>query len=149
MVTQIHPDQVSHGGQTGRPDADQDKIVAVPVSHASITLAGMSSPAQPADAPELRASALPGIVKVGSLLDPRLRLRVPLTVEVHQEDGLLSVWQPDLDEFGSGEFLGDALEDFQHTVADLYFTLRDNVDKLGPLMQRHWEFARRVIEERP
>jgi hypothetical protein len=124
MLARIEPDLVSHGGVADNRTSGQ--IVEFPVGATRAPRADANASGVPVDARAIEPTTLPKEIKIGGLLDPRVRLRAPLLVEVREEDGLISVWNGDLEEFGSGESLGDALDDFQRTVASLYFTLRDN-----------------------
>ena len=93
---------------------------------------------------------LPTSLSIGRLDDPRLRLTAPIPVRV-EEDGLGNVvlWSDDLDEFGVGETLDAAMDDFRSTVVALYFLLREDEARLGPGPRGHWEFARRVMTDEP
>ena len=110
-----------------------------------------SRPESVADADSRSAAggdATPAKIRLGSLQSPVLKLRSPILLRVGREDGFVTVWSDDLEELGHGPHLTAALEDFQKTVAELYETLRDERDRLGPAMADRWERLQALVEER-
>ena len=82
-----------------------------------------------------------------SLRHPWLRLRNPIAVSLEDDGVQVIATAYDLDLFGYGETEGEALDDLRHTIVDLYLTLRENVNALGVLPQRIWEYLADVVEE--
>ena len=82
-----------------------------------------------------------------SLHQPRLRLKEPLAVLLERDNGQVIARSYDLDLFGCGDTESEALQDLRETVADLYFELKDNEGKLGPLPERVWGYLRQAINE--
>ena len=81
-----------------------------------------------------------------SLRHPLLRLRNPIAVSLVY-DGTQSIAAAyDLDVFGYGETDGEALDDLRCVINDLYFTLKNNSNALGPLPQRVWEYLSETVE---
>ncbi len=93
-------------------------------------------------------SATPVSILLGSLPDPVLFLREPITLDVEKEDGSFAVSSSEIDEFGVGEYLMDAVEDFQQSLVELYLTLRENQNSLGPAMMALWARLVELIGER-
>ncbi len=87
-------------------------------------------------------------MKIGGLRHPQLKLLKSLTVEYQQYATYCTLWNNELEEWGEGKDLGDAVEDFQQSIAALYFSLRASKDTLGPLMEQHWQYLCTIIEER-
>jgi len=90
---------------------------------------------------------LPSAMLLGALRDPRLRLTVPLTVTFERENNDIVAYCEELEEFGFGVHLTEAIEDLQATIAELYFTLKEENDKLGSNLKRIWQSLRQKIKE--
>lgn len=56
-------------------------------------------------------------------------------------------YAPDLDLFGYGETENEALDDLRRTVADLYYTLREERASLGPMPAQVWDYLTHIIVE--
>ncbi len=93
--------------------------------------------------------ATPREFTLGALRHPTLRVRVPFKLDVRKSSEGVTVWSNDLEEVGYGPYLTAAVEDFQQAVTELYLTLRDEQDRLGPDLARVWETLNRHVEERP
>ena len=82
------------------------------------------------------APVLPTDMLVGALRDPRLRLHSPLHVLFRREDDFIIAECKELDEFGYGRHLTEAIEDLQQVVAELYFTLKTEEGRLGSYLRQ-------------
>lgn len=94
-------------------------------------------------------SATPVRLRIGAVRHPRLRLSQPISLTVERDGEHVTVWSDALEEIGYGPHLTAAVEDFQDTVAELYFSLRGEGGRLGPEMRRLWETLQDVVGERP
>lgn len=56
----------------------------------------------------------------GGRIGPRLKLIKAIPVEVSRDNGLVTVWSPDVEEFGSGKSLSEAMDDFGASLAGLW-----------------------------
>jgi hypothetical protein len=92
---------------------------------------------------------LPRQVLLGALRDGRLRVRSPIAVNITREDHHIIVEALEFDEFGFGNTLSEALVDLQHAIADLYLTLEQEQDHLGPDLERVWHSLQEKIQRRP
>ena len=90
---------------------------------------------------------LPSTMLLAALRDPRLRLTAPLTVTFERENNDIVAYCEELEEFGFGVHLTEAIEDLQATIAELYFTLKEENDKLGSNLKRIWQSLRQKIKE--
>jgi len=91
----------------------------------------------PEDALLIRVSpVLPDHILLGSLRDGRLRVQSPITVKLTKEDQHVIAEATELDEFGFGTNLSEALRDLQRAIVELYFTLEAEQDRLGPDLQK-------------
>ncbi len=79
---------------------------------------------------------LPEHILLGSLRDGRLRVQSPITVKLIKEDQHIIAEAIELDEFGFGTNLSEALRDLQRAIVELYFTLEAEQDRLGPALQK-------------
>lgn len=93
--------------------------------------------------------ALPETMLLGALRDPRLRLIAPLTVTFEYENDDIVAYSEELEEFGFGTHLTEAIADLQATIAELYFTLKEENNRLGPELIRTWDGLRQKIKEIP
>ena len=73
-----------------------------------------------------------------SLRDGRLRVVEPIAVVPMLEGGKHVVEAPELNEFGYGDNLSEALSDLQAAIAELYFTLETDHEQLGPDLTSVW-----------
>ena len=73
----------------------------------------------------------PSRVLFAGLRDPRLRMVQAIPLDVNVEDSNVVVYWQAIDEFGVGETLSGALDDFASTLRELYHRLME-VDELGP-----------------
>ena len=82
---------------------------------------------------------------LGSLRDGRLRVVEPFEVVPMLEGGTYVVEAPELNEFGFGDNLSEALSDLQPAIAELYFTLETDREQLGPDLSSVWaELSQKV-----
>lgn len=90
---------------------------------------------------------LPKTMMLGALRDPRLRLVVPFTVTFQRENDDIVAYCEELEEFGFGKHLTEAIEDLQVTIAEAYFTLRQENKRLGSDLRKLWDSLRQKIKE--
>ena len=64
--------------------------------------------------------------------DGRLQVVDPVAVRSMTEAGQVVVEAPEINEFGYGDTLREALDDLRAAVAELYFTLDTDSERLGP-----------------
>ncbi len=98
----------------------------------------------PTDVPNPR----PSKVLFGGLRDPDLQVIQPIPVEVSVEESAVVVHWAEIDEFGTGENLSCALDDFSHTVRELYHHLNSGETKLGADLQHVRQVLGDYIEPR-
>lgn len=104
----------------------------------------------PEDALLIRVSpVLPDHILLGSLRDGRLQVQSPITVKLAKEDQHVIAEATELDEFGFGTNLSEALRDLQRAIVELYFTLETEQDRLGPDLQRIWVTLQDKLLRRP
>ncbi len=100
-------------------------------------------------------SVIPFIPKVpdqfllGSLRDGRLRVKAPILVNCMRENQDIVTEAVELNEFGFGKNLSEALSDLQAAIVELYFALEREQDRLGPDLQRTWATLQEKISRRP
>lgn len=93
--------------------------------------------------------AMPDQILLGSLRDGRLRVKAPIVVRFTKENEDVIAEAPDLNEFGFAKNPSEALIDLQAAIAELYFTLERERDRLGPDLQRVWAALQGRIVPRP
>ena len=102
----------------------------------------------PAEYSGLFTPALTTEIQLGFLRDGRLRLREPLKVTVTSEEGQVIAESGEINEFGYGPNLTEAVKDLQHAIVQLYFTLEEDQDRLGRDLQLVWEILKPKIQKR-
>jgi hypothetical protein len=90
---------------------------------------------------------LPGTMLLGALRDPRLRLIKPLTITFERENDETIAYCEELEEFGFGTHLTEALEDLQVTIAEAYFILKEENKRLGSDLRTLWNSLREKVKE--
>ena len=121
-----------------RPSAEIVTTHLLSNEHMGIILAAQRAPAA------LREELL-----VGTIRDGRLRVHSPIHVKVMREGEEVVTEATELNEFGFGENLSEALDDLQAAVRELYWSLMKDQHRLGPELERVWEVLHRKIELRP
>ena len=79
--------------------------------------------------------APPSEFALGALHDGRLRVVEPIAVNWTKEDGQCVAEAHEISEFGFGGNLTEAIADLQAAIAELYFTLEAEQERLGPDLQ--------------
>ena len=93
-------------------------------------------------------SARPQSVLFGALADPKLRLRKAIPLLVFTEDSAVVLTWEEIDEFGCGETLGAALDNFGCALLELYHCLHGPM-QLGPDLENVKRTLDSYIEARP
>ena len=86
------------------------------------------------------------VVALQDLRDPKLRLTQPLYVLIEDREPVM-VSNVDLDIFGYGDTEDEAVQDFCECVVETYWDLKEAADRLGPHLQRIWDFLDRIVQE--
>ncbi len=84
----------------------------------------------------------------GTLLDDRLRLLRPLTVRIEKENEFFIAGCEYLEEFGYNHDPMSALDDLRVTIAELYWSLKEQQGRLGADLAQIWVRMKEVIAER-
>ena len=82
---------------------------------------------------------------LGSLRDGRLRVVEPISVLQETEEGKCVIEAQELNEFGFGDNFSEAIQDLQEAIAELYFTLELEQEKLGPDLASVWATLSRKV----
>ncbi len=80
-------------------------------------------------------SAMPAEFALDRLEDDRLSVVEPIAVKRMTEAGQFVLEAPEINEFGYGDTLPEALADLQAAIAELYFTLDADKERLGSDLQ--------------
>lgn len=92
--------------------------------------------------------AIPDEILLGFLRDGRLRVIAPLNVKLTYEGKHTISEAIELDEFGFGNNVSEAISDLQHAIAELYFTLDKEQNRLGADLQKIWNVLQKKIIKR-
>lgn len=96
---------------------------------------------------KVTSSRVPYPLEIRSLHSDRLRLKEPVAVLIEGEKGQVIAYAPDLDIYGSGDDLVEALEDLRLSILDLYADLKRHRGRLGKDLQAAWRYLTEVCEE--
>jgi hypothetical protein len=86
---------------------------------------------------------------VGALRDGRLRVVSPISVHEMVENDHIILEAEELQEFGFGHTFSEAIIDLQRAIAELYLTLEEEQNRLGPDVERVWFILQQKIQRRP
>lgn len=92
-------------------------------------------------------SAVHDQIQIGSLLDSRLRMREPLTLVMEQEGEFYIAKCDELNEFGYGADPIGSVQDVRKTIAELYWQLKENQDRLGSDLTKTWQRLSELVYE--
>ena len=92
--------------------------------------------------------ATPQRFTISTLLDDRLILRMPIEVEIEKENETYIAKCDVFEEFGYGDDPMTSVIDLQQTLAELYWTLKEEQNRLGPYLTQIWNRLQEVILER-
>lgn len=118
--------------------AYEPKLLTIPL--ASLILAERTS---------IISTELPNEILLGTLWDGRLRVQSPITVKITKENQHVIAEATELDEFGFGANLSEALRDLQRAIVELYLTLEEGKDRLSPDLQRVRATLQTKLSRRP
>lgn len=86
-------------------------------------------------------------IAIGSLLDTRLRMRRPLTLEMDQEGEFYIAKCDELNEFGYDYDPIGAVQDVRVSIAELYWELKENQHRLGADLAETWRRLSELVYE--
>jgi hypothetical protein len=98
--------------------------------------------------PDRTPNPCPARVRFAALRDPVLRVVRAIPLDVSKEESTVVVCWSEISEFGSGETLGSALDDFASGFRELYHRLFAPDVNLGPDLQRVREIIGQYIQPR-
>ncbi len=87
-------------------------------------------------------------ILLGTVRDGRLKVHSPIIVKFKYENEQVIAEAEEIDEFGFGNNPAEALADLQRAIAELYFTLEKEKDRLGVDLQRVWNILQEKILKR-
>lgn len=88
---------------------------------------------------------VPGEIRLATLSDPRLRVTAPIRVRLFEEHGQVVAEATELSEFGFGSNISEAMDDIQRAIAQLYFSLDESSERLGPDLKTAWSGLQRAV----
>ena len=86
-------------------------------------------------------------IEIASLLDTRLRMNGSLTLEMEQEGEFYIAKCDELNEFGYDYDPIGAVQDIRATIAELYWELKENQDRLGADLAKTWQRLSELVYE--
>lgn len=87
-------------------------------------------------------------ILLGALRDGRMRVISPITVELTHEGKHVIAEAIELNEFGFGQSVSEAIADLQRAIVELYFTLESEQLRLGADLQKIWHVLQKKIIKR-
>jgi len=95
-----------------------------------------------------RPPLMPGKILFGAMPDRRLRFRRPIPIEIYRDDDSVIARTTELDEFGCGASIGEALDDVGKTLAEEFVFLSEHADRLSEAMQNQFRGLSEFLEYR-
>ena len=86
-------------------------------------------------------------IQIGSLLDQRLRMRLPLTINVKREGQFYVAKCEGLSERGYGTDPIIAVQDMRKNIANLYWWLKEDQLRLGQGLVTAWQKLSEIVYE--
>lgn len=99
------------------------------------------------DFPSLNIKATPDKIVIGTLPIDTLRLRQPIIASIDKENDQFIAYVSQIDEYGFGNSPMQAIDDLRMTVLELYLSLKEKKDKLGPGLMDTLKQLEEFIEE--
>jgi len=93
------------------------------------------------------ALAIPEEVLLGSLRDGRLKVHSPIKVRFTTEGKHSIAEAVEINEFGFGGNISEAIADLQRTIAELYLTLEEEQKHLGKDLKGVWTVLQKKIHK--
>ena len=87
----------------------------------------------------------PSKFSLGYLRDGRLRVVEPISVAWTVEDDQVVAEATELNEYGEGDTIEEAIKDLQASISELFFELDEERDRLGADLQRVYETLTRKL----
>ena len=97
-------------------------------------------------ATDSRLEPAPTRILLGTLGDGRLRVRSPILVLLTTENHDYIAEVEELNEFGFGKNPSEAIADVRRALAELYHTLEQEQERLGPDLVTIWDALRGKVE---
>jgi hypothetical protein len=98
--------------------------------------------------PASEDAPIPRSLAFAPSIDPNLKIVKPFTVRVERCETTTAALAEEIEEFGYGDNISEALHDLGKTIAELYFSLEQHAANLGPGLQslktKLYEHIRRV-----
>jgi hypothetical protein len=88
----------------------------------------------------------PRIIQLGALPNKRLRFIRPIPVELSRSGESVIASVAEFEEFGQGATSSDALDDLGHSLAELFLSLQQEENRLGPDLTRLLEILRSYLQ---
>jgi hypothetical protein len=98
--------------------------------------------------PEQWPEARPAHVLFAGLRDPRLRMAQAIPLDVTSEESTVVVHWPAINEFGTGDTLTAAIDDFSDSLRELYWHFSSSDVKLGEDLQKVKAIIEQYIQPR-
>lgn len=90
------------------------------------------------------------IFPIEFLESEKLALKQPITVRaLYSEEAV--TWVVDhieLNVYGEGRDIDEAVGDFKIALEETYFNLKEDKDKLGPFLQKQWNLFEKIVKEK-
>ena len=99
------------------------------------------------DAVVKEAPVVPERFALGNLRDRRLRVIETIEVKQMTEGNQYVVEATELNEFGFGDNLSEAIRDIQAAIVELYLTLESEQKRLGPDLAKVWGILSRKVRK--
>jgi len=89
----------------------------------------------------------PYTIFIQNLRHPFYHLRCSIPILIGYEDDVIIATYHDIDMYGTGSDMQEALSDLCAAIVEYYETLKDDEENLGLLTSQHYAFLEQIIVE--
>ena|SRR5579864_6713315 len=133
---------LTHGGEA-RPYPKNKRVIAMPLNVGTPTSQTIQG-----SIPTRRLSVRPKSMRLGVIHSPQLQLKKAISVEISRKKDAVVANARDLQEFGCGVTMSDAIDDLSKGLAELFFRLESDQARLSKDLQKLWDKLSQYVQRR-
>ncbi|MBM3234925.1 hypothetical protein FJZ31_01370 [Candidatus Poribacteria bacterium] len=91
------------------------------------------------------ALKVPHTIFISDLRHDKYKLTQPIPVSIEYEDDTVIVSFYDVDVYGTGDDIQEAITDLCSQIIEVYELYSQNVNRLGPVPTREWKYLQTIV----
>ena len=88
---------------------------------------------------------LPYTIFISDLRHDEYKLTQPIPVSIEYEDNVIIASFYDVDVYGTGDDVQEAITDLCFQIVEIYELYSQNVSRLGPVPAREWKYLQTIV----